>query len=1329
MGQVYTYPNGPQECEYISGKCPKISSPSDSNIIFLYVCWAITIPLFASYYAYRQWYRKDKKITTSSTPMPASPPKATPAVVATEDLYANLLSNGLVSSSSSDVSSSSSSPVDYPNETNSTFITIPYRSNWFGSICQLWMSILSFGWIAIFIILLVDSYFDCQLKSIDSLCYYGSYPILGTYDSNSEYFFTIWVISVTWFGTLLVYKNQIRGFFMEPCEMLQAEYMYVWSKDALVNSDSSRSCEYTDTSPVLLVQCIRRVRLSLTPIHLREGHESLEKMMVNAHNVPYFVHESTRYVYNASTSSFRIPSEQTLRTFMDFHASIDNGLDSIHAEKKLAIFGPNKIPFERSSMGSLFKKELFTYFYFYQAIMYAVWFWQSYLLVASIESVLVILGAVVSVYIQWNNEKTISALTEYETIVKVKRDGKFEEISSNDLIPGDIFEISQLHWVMPCDAVLLTGGLVMDESGLTGESMPVLKTACPNTADLYDPDHGGVRHALFAGTTVLQLNLDKNRSVIAKVSATGTGTCKGQLVSTILYPEQLLFRYEEELEVVICFLLLYGLFAFSLSLYLQSNNGTSASFVTKWAFGMFTCSQIFSPLLPVALKVGQIRSSKRLLKKGIFCLTPRRIAISGKVNIFAFDKTGTLTNDGMELSGVTFVRPKDDRKETVELCLSELRRDIEKDKDLPSRLIDCLAACHSISIYGINSYVGNDVEVKMFESTKWNLKNVPNSDISEVQSPNKSRLLRVHRKFEFDHAKQTMSVVVEDSKDSSVAHAFCKGSFEKIALLCRPETVPADFVSVAQQFALNGGYVLGLAHREIDRSILAQASSIKRDQFEESGSFTLLGLLIFRNEPKPDSKAAILEIRQGSVRPIMITGDNAQCGQYIAKSCALIDDHSRIMLGEWDRNTNQVTWDPMGTTKSDSSRSSQDILAKMSKDSRFTDQIQIIFDMDTRNSQYAEATTEYAISGNATLEWLDKNDLLDVMLPRIRIFARMSPQSKALIVTRLRSLGFIVGMCGDGGNDCGALRAAHAGIALSEAEASVVSPFTSKTKSIWSVVDLLKEGRASLATSFANYKFLISYGMIFSLVKLIGFYYGVIMSAMSYYSIDGLSITSLSYTMTLSPPVDILSKKRPTSSLLGPVTVVSSLGVNILAVICMFSALSLMSSDPDYVKWPADSTSSADWWTLADNWETTVMYHVFILFLISCSGIYSFGYTFRKPVIFNTALVLNIIIPFIFISVLLLADTSYLSNWWHIASYQFNKIGTESPVWAAYLSEGGEPSPGMSSLFRAKLYILIISFVALSILWQSLIMEGPVGKYLLTFSCFPKKKKMMLLNY
>jgi hypothetical protein len=120
-------------------------------------------------------------------------------------------------------------------------------------------------------------------------------------------------------------------------------------------------------------------------------------------------------------------------------------------------------------------------------------------------------------------------------------------------------------------------------------------------------------------------------------------------------------------------------------------------------------------------------------------------------------------------------------------------------------------------------------------------------------------------------------------------------------------------------------------------------------------------------------------------------------------------------------------------------------------------------------------------------------------------------------------MGLVVGMCGDGGNDCGALcvshpplrqslnvletdghvtalaldfvncvcvrccvgwvgldwQVAHAGIALSDAEASVVSSFTSRSKSCASVVDLLKEGRAALHTNFAAYKFIITYGQLF----------------------------------------------------------------------------------------------------------------------------------------------------------------------------------------------------------------------------------------------------------
>ena len=128
------------------------------------------------------------------------------------------------------------------------------------------------------------------------------------------------------------------------------------------------------------------------------------------------------------------------------------------------------------------------------------------------------------------------------------------------------------------------------------------------------------------------------------------------------------------------------------------------------------------------------------------------------------------------------------------------------------------------------------------------------------------------------------------------------------------------------------------------------------------------------------------------------------------------------------------------------------------------------------------------------------------------------------------------------GNDCGALRAAHAGIALSDAEASAVSPFTSKTKAPTSAVDIVKEGRAALATSFANYKFLITYGFCFVIIKLTGNWYGTNMSNFCYLFLDAIVSTTVSYAMTLCKPLNTLSDIRPTSSLLGPITMSSEIG-------------------------------------------------------------------------------------------------------------------------------------------------------------------------------------------
>ena len=78
------------------------------------------------------------------------------------------------------------------------------------------------------------------------------------------------------------------------------------------------------------------------------------------------------------------------------------------------------------------------------------------------------------------------------------------------------------------------------------------------------------------------------------------------------------------------------------------------------------------------------------------------------------------------------------------------------------------------------------------------------------------------------------------------------------------------------------------------------------------------------------------------------------------------------------------------------------------------------------------------------------------MLVRGQVFARMSPDEKHELVEKLQSIDYSCGFCGDGANDCGALKAADVGISLSEAEASVAAPFTSRVFDISCVPEVIR---------------------------------------------------------------------------------------------------------------------------------------------------------------------------------------------------------------------------------------------------------------------------------
>ncbi len=141
---------------------------------------------------------------------------------------------------------------------------------------------------------------------------------------------------------------------------------------------------------------------------------------------------------------------------------------------------------------------------------------------------------------------------------------------------------------------------------------------------------------------------------------------------------------------------------------------------------------------------------------------------------------------------------------------------------------------------------------------------------------------------------------------------------------------------------------------------------------------------------------------------------------------------------------------------------------------------EIEFDQKTNTFHEKDIHSHYhfAVSGKSFgVIRNEHKDLLEKLAVRGTVFGRMSPEQKQQLIETLQDLGYYVGMVGDGANDCGALKAANSGISLSNQEASVASPFTSKNQNIECVPLVIREGRSALVTSFGVVKFICMYSI------------------------------------------------------------------------------------------------------------------------------------------------------------------------------------------------------------------------------------------------------------
>ncbi|XP_028011320.2 polyamine-transporting ATPase 13A2 isoform X4 [Eptesicus fuscus] len=860
-------------------------------------------------------------------------------------------------------------------------------------------------------------------------------------------------------------------------------------------------------------------------------HGSEEAVSGQQRLLRYYLFRGQRYVWMETQQAFcQVSLLDHGRTCDDIHhARSGLGLQDQTARK--AIYGPNVISVPVKSYLQLLVDEALNPYYGFQAFSIGLWLADHYYWYALCIFLISSVSICLSLYKTRKQSQTLRDMVKLSVRVCVCRPGGEEEwVDSSQLVPGDCLVLPEEGGLMPCDAALVAGECVANESSLTGESVPVLKTALPEGPVPYGPETHR-RHTLFCGTLVLQARAFVGPHVLAVVTRTGFCTAKGGLVSSILHPRPINFKFYKHSMKFVAALSVLALLGTIYSIFILHRNRVPVNEIVIRALDLVTV--VVPPALPAAMTVCTLYAQSRLRSQGIFCIHPLRINLGGKLRLVCFDKVleeGPPADSAFGSQVLAVMRPP----------VQEPQMQGMEEPPVP------------VSVLG---------------------------------------------RFPFSSSLQRMNVVVV-WPGAAQPEAYVKGSPELVAGLCDPKTVPDNFAQMLQSYTATGYRVVALAGKPLPvPPSLEAAQQLTRDTVEQE--LSLLGLLVLRNLLKPQTTSVIQALRRTCIRTVMVTGDNLQTAVTVAQSCGMVGPQERLVIVH-------------ATAPERGQPASLELLPVESPEA-----VNGAKDPEQVASYTAEPdprSSHLALSGS-TFAVLKKHfpRLLPKVLVQGTIFARMAPEQKTELVCELQKLQYCVGMCGDGANDCGALKAADVGISLSQAEASVVSPFTSSMASIECVPMVIREGRCSLDTSFSVFKYMALYSLTQFISVLILYTINTNLGDVQFLAIDLVITTTVAVLMSRTGPALVLGRARPPGALLS-VPVLSSLLLQVALVAgVQLGGYFLAVAQPWFV--PLNKTVPAP--DNLPNYENTVVFSVSSFQYLILAAAVSKGAPFRRPLYTN----------------------------------------------------------------------------------------------------------------
>lgn len=583
---------------------------------------------------------------------------------------------------------------------------------------------------------------------------------------------------------------------------------------------------------------------------------------------------------------------------------VDLSLSDREAKRRLELYGKNKLEQKKKKSWVILLLSQFTDFMVLVLLgATAISMVMGEITEALTVLAIVFINAFLGFYQEMHTEKTMEALEKLAAPrAKVYRDNELREIQAEEIVPGDLVLIEAGDRV-PADGYLVeANGLQVDESMLTGESMPVLKKAS-SKLDVSEMDPEAYKKTcVFMGCIATG---GTGRVIVTK---TGMETEMGKIAHMIQQAEAQDTPLQKKLETLGSYIVT-GCFIICLIVALTGilrGEGVFTMLLSGISLAVAAVPEGLPAVVTIALALGV----QRMVKRNALVRKLPAVETLGCATVICSDKTGTLTENKMRVISLYTGRTK--YQILREKGMSKTKFTLQGKSIFPKAqaglnwmMLNGIL-CSNVNVQDItndeenrdeNAFLGDPTEVALVQMAV-------EAGYNPVAITDEYKRLK---EIPFDSDRKMMSVLCQLPTGDKVI--FTKGAPEVVLQKCstvfaadRERPLEAHDIyrieNENNQMAHDALRVIGMAVRMIPKGTAVPN--------ELENNLMFVGLAGMMDPPRKEAYDAVEKCRAAGIRPVMITGDHKETARAVAKALKIIEGNQEVLTGNEMENLNDV---------------------------------------------------------------------------------------------------------------------------------------------------------------------------------------------------------------------------------------------------------------------------------------------------------------------------------------------------------------------------------------------------------------------------------------